>query len=59
MTVSPETTMLPESVLSIRSPRGTTRMSSNYSLIMRTLKNTELSMLEVMKTIFLMVETKS
>jgi len=43
MTVSPETTMLPESELSIRSLRGTTTTSINYSMIMRTLKTTELN----------------
>jgi len=57
MTVSPETTMLPESELSIRSLRGTTTMSINYSMIMRTLKTTELNTSEiVMMTIFLMAE---
>jgi len=59
MTVSPETTMLPESELSIRSLRGTTMMSINYSMIMRTPKTTELNTSEmVMMTIFLMVESQ-
>ena len=63
MTVSLETTMLPESELSIRSLRGTTTMSINYSskykleiillivyifiVIMRTLKTTELNTSEM------------